>query len=41
MLAALVLTIAHAIVLWRLPNWRWLSLGAFLALIGNLAAFSL
>jgi hypothetical protein len=39
LLAALVFTIAHAIVVWRLPLARWLSLGAFLALIGNLAVF--
>jgi hypothetical protein len=39
LLAALVFTIAHAIVVWRLPAARWLSLGAFLALVGNLAIF--
>src|SRR5215469_12337284 len=41
LLAALVFTIAHAIVVWRLPTARWLSLGAFLALIVNLAVFSI
>jgi hypothetical protein len=39
LLAALAFTIAHAIVVWRLPTARWLSLGAFLALIGNLTVF--
>jgi hypothetical protein len=39
LLAALVFTIVHAVVVWRLPTARWLSLGAFLALIGNLAGF--
>jgi hypothetical protein len=39
LLAALVFTIAHAIVVWRQPTARWLSLGAFLALIANLAVF--
>ncbi len=39
LLAALVFTIAHAIAVWRLPTARWLSLGAFLALIGNLSVF--
>jgi hypothetical protein len=39
LLAALVFTILHAIIAWRLPIARWLSLGAFLALIGNLAIF--
>jgi ABC-type transport system involved in multi-copper enzyme maturation permease subunit len=34
-----VFTIAHALVAWRLPTARWLSLGAFLALIANLAVF--
>ena len=39
LLAALVFTMAHAIAVWRLPTARWLSLGAFLALAGNLAVF--
>jgi hypothetical protein len=39
LLAALVLTIARAILVWRLPTARWLSLGALLMLIGNLAVF--
>jgi hypothetical protein len=30
---------AAAIVVWRLPTARWLSLGAFLALITNLSVF--
>jgi hypothetical protein len=39
LLAALVFTIVHAVVVWRLPTARWLSLAAFLALVGNLAVF--
>ena len=39
LLAALVLIIVHAVAVWRLPTARWLSLGAFLALIGNLTVF--
>jgi hypothetical protein len=39
LLAALAFTIVHAVTAWRLPTARWLSLGAFLALIVNLAIF--
>ena len=37
--AALVFTMVHAIAVRHLPAARWLSLGAFLALAGNLAVF--
>jgi len=39
LLAAMVFTMVHAIVVWRLPIARWLSLGAFLALLSNLVVF--